>query len=82
MDEFVVATIHGSCTMATRRSHKVSTLPVTEELFMEFLKENKVLKGFPFYLERADSTTLKLAATWLLNLLQSLNSFLLEKEQQ
>jgi hypothetical protein len=48
---------------------------------MEFLKKEKVVKGFPFFLERADSTTLKLATTWLINLLVSLNSFLLEKQQ-
>lgn len=65
--------------MAVRRSNGVSTTPVTEELFMEFLKREKILKGFPFFLERADSTTLKLAATWLLNLLASLNDFLLEQ---
>jgi len=59
----------------------VSDTPITEELFMEFLKKEKVLKGFPFFLERADSTTLKLATTWLINLLVSLNSFLLEKQQ-
>lgn len=68
--------------MAVRRKNEVSTTPVTEELFMEFLKQEKILKGFPFFLEQADSTTLKLAATWLLNLLASLNDFLLEQEKK
>ena len=66
--------------MATRRK-VASNLPITEDLFMEFLKKEKVLKAYPFLLNRATSTELMIAASWLLNLLQRLNDFLLEAEK-
>jgi len=65
--------------MATKKE-EVYTGKVTEDAFLEFVKEKKLIKNWPNFSGSGTSTEALLCASFLINTLTSLNEFLLEKQ--
>jgi len=61
--------------------HTVTKMPLTEELFFEFIRTKFPYSTWPEGWNIHDTADAQLAASWLLHLLQELNAFLLEKEE-
>jgi hypothetical protein len=62
-----------------RKSDVVADMPLTEELFFKFIKTKFPYSVWPTSFNVHDDTDARLAASWLLKVLQELNAFLLEE---
>jgi len=65
-----------------RKTDNVAQLPLTEDLFFEFIRTKFPYANWPAGWNIHDDTDARLAASWLIHLLQELNSFLLEKGEK
>jgi hypothetical protein len=68
--------------MTERKSDKVAQLPLTEEMFFQFIREKFPYANWPAGWNIHDETDARLAASWLIHLLQELNAYLLAQGEK